>query len=243
MIWRAGEDPKTLRDCVRRGGVLGLPTESSYALGVDPTSQIAIARVFAAKGRSATEPLGVVVADERQAQALGVDIDSAAFRAGLEFWPAALNVLVEVRRPLPAMSGAELLAVRIPDHSELRALLLEVGSGLTATSANLSGQPPFLDPDGLDVFLGSRVGAGEMSVEGMREMAPDVPMSPAPGEAPEKARDEGRDEARILSRGGRTDAPNYLVVDGGELPGGAPSTMVIWDNGSFRVLRQGRTNV
>lgn len=194
MRWRWGDDPEILRRCLAQNGVLGLPTESSYALGVDPRRADAVAAVFAAKGRAATEPLGVVVADDQQAGDLGVDTDSEEYRRARALWPAALNVLLEVAEPLPAMSGAERLSVRIPEHSGLVRLLMQLRTGLTATSANASGAPPIVDPEELDAFLA----------------ASGVP---------------------------------YCVVDDGVLPGGPPSTMVVWQDGSFRILREGRTEV
>lgn len=194
MRWRWSDDPELLRDCLAKHGVLGLPTESSYALGVDPRDAEAVAAVFRAKGRAATEPLGVVVANADQAKALGVDTDAEDYRWASSLWPAALNVLLEVSKPLPAMSGAERLSVRIPEHSRLVELLVQLRTGLTATSANSSGAPPIVDPAELDAFLASS----------------GVP---------------------------------YCVVDDGVLPGGLPSTMVLWRARSLRILREGRTEV
>ena len=57
------------------------------------------------------------------------------------------------RARAPASAGRSTLAVRIPQHRRLRDLLSRLGSSLTATSANLSGQPPILRPDDLSILL------------------------------------------------------------------------------------------
>jgi L-threonylcarbamoyladenylate synthase len=79
--------------------------------------------------------------------------------------------------------------VRVPDHERLRGLLAELGHGLTATSANRSGEEPLLDP---------------------------------------------AEAARLLT------GHDAVVVDGGVLPGGPPSTLVAIEGERLVVLRAGR---
>ncbi|HVS16251.1 MAG TPA: L-threonylcarbamoyladenylate synthase [Thermoanaerobaculia bacterium] len=143
--WRFGDPVAALREVLARGGVVLFPTESSYAVGADPRSAEGVEAVYRLKGRDRGKPLGVVVADEAQALELGVLPDDPAFRWACERWPAALSVLVETRRRLPAMAGAERLSLRVPDHPALRRLLAEIGP-LTATSANQVGEAPMRDP-------------------------------------------------------------------------------------------------
>lgn len=143
--WRFGDDEAVVRSIVERGGILLFPTESSYAVGVDPRSKSAVEAVYRLKERERGKPLGVVVADPDQAIALGVRADDPAFHWARRHWPAALSVLVTVERRLPAMGDAERLSVRVPDHAGLRRLLAAVGP-LTATSANSAGGTPIVDP-------------------------------------------------------------------------------------------------
>ncbi len=135
------------------GGFLAIPTESSYGLAADPRSAAGVAAVFACKGRAAEKSLAVVAADERQLAALGADLDAPAVRRLTELWPAALTVVVPLRRPLAATGEDATLAVRLPAHENLRRLLGELGRPLTATSANRAGEPPILDPEALEPLL------------------------------------------------------------------------------------------
>ncbi len=57
-------------DLLRAGGVVAFPTETVYGLGADALRPEAVARVFDLKGRPATNPLIVHIADETMAKRL-----------------------------------------------------------------------------------------------------------------------------------------------------------------------------
>ncbi|MEM1206953.1 MAG: L-threonylcarbamoyladenylate synthase [Acidobacteriota bacterium] len=152
--WRDGDDPEPLRALVASGGVLAIPTESSYGLAADPRSADGVAGIFRLKGRPGGEALPVVIADLDQLGPLGVDLDDPVLRAVAGAWPAPLSLVVGTNRPWPAGAGRTTLAVRIPAHPGLRRLLRTLGCALTATSANRSGAPPILDPAHLHPLLG-----------------------------------------------------------------------------------------
>ncbi len=151
--WRPGEPVAPLGELIARGGLLAIPTESSYGLAVDPRNGAAVDAVMAVKRRDRRQPLPVVVADLGQIRELGARLPSGAGAALTALWPAALTLLLPIDRDLPAAAGSSRLGVRIPDHRLLRWLLTELGHGLTATSANLSGAAPVLDPRRLDELL------------------------------------------------------------------------------------------
>jgi len=156
--WRWGEPLGPLRAARERGGILAIPSESSYGLGVNPMDAAAVERVFRIKGREAPKPLPVVAADAEQLRLLGIDPQSPEVAPFLALWPAALTVLAPLTRPVAAACGEARLAVRIPGHPRLRGLLAELGP-LTATSANRSGEPALVDPRAAAALL-----AGEDAV-------------------------------------------------------------------------------
>lgn len=163
FTWRVDDDIVLLRERLARGGVVAVPTGSTYGLAVDPRIAKAVEAVYRIKRREARKPLPLVVADRRQAEDLGLDVESDAFRFGERFWPAPLTMLV------PRASGAagerlqlgplDEIAVRIPGSSFLRELLEQIGHGLTATSANLSGQPAITDAEAVMELLRAEAGA------------------------------------------------------------------------------------
>jgi L-threonylcarbamoyladenylate synthase len=158
-VWHWGEPIEPLRACLDRGGLLAIPTESSYGLGADPGNPEGVAAVYRLKGRAAGKPLPVVIAGRDQLAGLGIDPDLPILEPLSQGWPGPLSVLLPLLRPLPAAAGAGSLAVRIPGHSRLRGLLAALDRPLTATSANRSGSAPILDPAELPALL-----AGEDAV-------------------------------------------------------------------------------
>lgn len=145
---RHAEDVAPAAEAVERttagSGVVLLPTETFYGLAVDPADEAAVSLVCAMKARPEGVPLPVLCADWTQVERLVVVPDR--FRVRLSrTWPGPLTVVVHARRPLAAGRGPT-LAVRIPGHALLRALLYVVGP-LTGTSANRHGSPPHTEVD------------------------------------------------------------------------------------------------
>jgi L-threonylcarbamoyladenylate synthase len=132
-------------------GVVALPTETFYGLAVRPDDEVAAGRVFALKGRPTGKALLVVAASVDQL-APWVRLDPPWRTRLAAAWPAPVTVV------LPRAGGAggagATLAVRVPAHELLRALLAQVGP-LTATSANRSGGAPCTDPDDVVAALGA----------------------------------------------------------------------------------------
>lgn len=124
---------------VSAGGVVVVPTESYYGLAADPRRRQAVERIHELKGRPATLGLPVLCADWQQLEELVFFPEP--FRLKLSrIWPAAVTAILPAREPIPA-AAAGTLAVRIPGHSGLRALLYRCGP-LTGTSANAHKMPP-----------------------------------------------------------------------------------------------------
>ena len=136
---------RSAREIVAAGGVLLLPTESFYGLGADPANEVGVAHVVAMKGRPPNLGLPVLCADWQQVESLVVVPEE--FRVKLaRLWPAALTVVLPTVDDVPAARSGT-LAVRIPAHDEIRALLYLLGP-LTGTSANRHGDAPSTTVDG-----------------------------------------------------------------------------------------------
>jgi len=154
--WRWGESVAPLRELLARGGMLAIPSESSYGLAADPRHRDGVAAVYEAKGRVPRKPLPVVAAELGQLIALGVPRSLPQLEVGMSLWPAPLSVLLPIAAPLPASAGESTLAARIPAHRRLRELLVQLGFAVTATSANRSGESPVVDPAALGPILAGR---------------------------------------------------------------------------------------
>lgn len=130
-------------EALRRGELVGLPTETVYGLAGDATNDRAVAGIFAAKGRPQFNPLIVHVAAIEDARRL-VAFDSRAEALARRFWPGPLTMVLP-RRPdcgisLLCSAGLDSLAVRLPAHPVARAVIESAGRPLAAPSANPSGR-------------------------------------------------------------------------------------------------------
>jgi L-threonylcarbamoyladenylate synthase len=124
------------------GGLVAFPTETVYGLGADATNATAIARLYAAKGRPAFNPLIAHVSDIAAARALAV-FDESAEKLATAFWPGPLTLVLR-RHPQCivaelATAGLDTIAVRVPDHPVARDILRALNKPIVAPSANRSG--------------------------------------------------------------------------------------------------------
>lgn len=124
------------------GEPVAVPTETVYGLAADATNAEAVARIYAAKGRPSFNPLIVHVPDLTAAEALTHFNAQARELAGL-YWPGPLTLVLPKRAeaPLPSIvtAGLPTVAIRMPAHPTMQALLRASGRPLAAPSANASG--------------------------------------------------------------------------------------------------------
>jgi L-threonylcarbamoyladenylate synthase len=137
--------PCTVEDAVaalRRGDVIGLPTETVYGLAADASDPAAVARVFALKGRPADHPLIVHLGDVALLDVWAREVPAAARTLAARFWPGPLTlVLPRAALVLDAVTGGQdTVALRMPAHPLARAVLQAFGGGLAAPSANRFGR-------------------------------------------------------------------------------------------------------
>jgi len=121
-----------------RGELVAFPTETVYGLGADALDAEAVAKIFAAKGRPAWNPVIAHVADREAARALCTQWPTAAERLTEAFWPGPLTIVLPKRPVVPdiATAGHSSVAVRVPAHPVALALLRAVGRPIAAPSAN-----------------------------------------------------------------------------------------------------------
>jgi L-threonylcarbamoyladenylate synthase len=141
---------------LRRGEIVAYPTETFYGLGVDAFDELALARLRELKGRAEKAFSALVVGQEMLERLC--DPPSEKARALMtRYWPGALTLALPARAGTPAAMVADgFVAVRESPHPLARALVRAYGGPLTATSANLAGQPPATTPEQVQAALGGR---------------------------------------------------------------------------------------
>jgi L-threonylcarbamoyladenylate synthase len=128
---------------LRSAELVAFPTETVYGLGGDARSDIAVARIFAAKDRPRFNPLIVHVPNLAAAQELAI-LNDLAMDIAAAFWPGPLTLVLPLKpgANLSPLVTADLatVAIRIPAHATAQSLLHAFGGPLAAPSANLSGR-------------------------------------------------------------------------------------------------------
>jgi L-threonylcarbamoyladenylate synthase len=143
LILSAGEAAvRAAARCLAEGGLVAFPTETVYGLGADATNAAAIARLYAAKGRPAFNPLIAHVGDIAAARRIA-RFDAQATRLAEAIWPGPLTLVLPKTTDCPvaelATAGLETIAIRVPAHPVALEILRAFGGPVVAPSANLSG--------------------------------------------------------------------------------------------------------
>ena len=125
------------------GNVVALPTDTFYGLAVDPVNLRAVERIYEIKTRARHKPLSLLIGEVAQAYELSRNLDSAFDRLAEKFWPGPLTLVVKAggKLPLRVTANTGNLALRVPEAAIPRAVVGRLGLPITATSANLRGQP------------------------------------------------------------------------------------------------------
>jgi len=128
---------------ISEGYPVAIATETVYGLAADATNPEAVARIYEAKGRPSFNPLIVHVPDLATAERIGEFSDEARALAR-RYWPGPLTLVVPLRNDAGIASlitaGLSTIALRVPAHPALQALLRRAGRPLAAPSANASGR-------------------------------------------------------------------------------------------------------
>ncbi|MBI5556069.1 MAG: threonylcarbamoyl-AMP synthase [Deltaproteobacteria bacterium] len=127
---------------IRQGGVVAIPTETYYGLAVDPFNEDAVARLFTLKKRPSAKPLLTLVACRSHLAMLTPEIPPVYIRL-MDFWPGPLTLVFKAHPALsPRVTGKTgTVGARISSHPLANFLVSRVDQPVTATSANIAGQP------------------------------------------------------------------------------------------------------
>jgi L-threonylcarbamoyladenylate synthase len=164
-------------EVLRRGGLLGFPTETVYGLAADAENEAAVDRIFAAKGRPRNHPLIVHLADASALNEWAVEIPAYAWELAAKFWPGPLTLILH-RSPRAkdfVTGGHPTVGLRVPSNPVGLSVLRKAGLAVAAPSANrfgsvspttakhvVVGLSEFLDPSRDAVIDG---GAASVGVE------------------------------------------------------------------------------
>ena len=136
-------DTAEAAEILRRGGLLGIPTETVYGLGANGLNPDAVGRIFAAKGRPQDNPLILHIPSADWLERYCVDIPDTAYALAERFWPGPLTMVLRRKRVVPDVvtAGLDTVGMRCPAHPVCRAILAAADVPVAAPSGNTSGRP------------------------------------------------------------------------------------------------------
>lgn len=143
-------DAESLQICVRTltaGNILCYPTETFYALGIDPWNEKARERLYSLKGRAQEKELPLIAADSDMVARFCEVNDPRFVRLSARFWPGPLTLVV------PSRDHRANYAIRVTSHPVASQISHAFRSPVVATSANVSGEAPVSNPEMLPESL------------------------------------------------------------------------------------------
>lgn len=140
---------------LRQGGVIIYPTDTLYGVGVDATSDGAVDRLYAVKGREAGKPTHCIVANIAMAAEYAA-VDDMVKKIAEKFLPGGLTMILEKKPELTTGigRGIDSIGIRIPNNEFCHALVRTFGKPVTTPSANKAGVEPSTVPANIIAQLG-----------------------------------------------------------------------------------------
>lgn len=128
---------------LKNGGLVAFPTETVYGLGANALDEKAAEKIYKAKGRPSDNPLIVHIAETGSLRELAAVITGQAYSLAEAFWPGPLTMILNKSDKVPfgTTGGLTTVALRMPEHTFARQLILQSGVYIAAPSANTSGRP------------------------------------------------------------------------------------------------------
>ncbi len=156
---------ETALDYLKAGKIIAYPTETFYGLGVAFNNDEALRRLWELKRRPPDKPFPLIAADVNQLDTLVSRIEPEALALIGKYWPGPLTILFNARPGLSSfITGKEgRVAVRMPGPSAALGLARYVQFPITATSANISNEPPASDVQTVIGYFGDSI---DMIIDG-----------------------------------------------------------------------------
>jgi L-threonylcarbamoyladenylate synthase len=160
-------------EILRAGGLVAFPTETVYGLGADASSERAVARLYAVKGRPVEHPVIIHFASAEDAFTWAREVPDEARRLARQFWPGPLTLILKRSGKAQdfVTGGQDNIGLRVPSHPVARELLKAFPGGVAAPSANRFGRVSpttaahVREDLGTDVDLVLEGGASEVGIE------------------------------------------------------------------------------
>ncbi len=151
-------------EIILRGGLVVYPTETFYALGANALNKKAVEEIFRVKKRPLSKPIPIIIADKSWLKDIVIEVPEVAIHLIKKYWPGPLTIVFRASNKLPSnlTGGTGKIGIRVCSHPLAQRLVSLVKVPITATSANISGEPPpnsieSISLNGIDIIDGGPV--------------------------------------------------------------------------------------
>ena len=139
----------TIQDAIhllKSGELVAIPTETVYGLAANGCNTAAVKKIYEAKNRPNSNPLILHFASSEEIHPYVLDFPQELLNLANKFWPGPVTILLKKSELVPneITANQELVAVRVPNHPLLNAILSELDFPLAAPSANSNAHVSFL---------------------------------------------------------------------------------------------------
>lgn len=150
--------------CLRDGGVIAYPTDTTYGIGCSIFNKKGLERIYQVKHRDKRKPFSFICADLSEVSRYA-RLTNLAFKIMKRCLPGPYTFVLEASREVPDLltTKQKTVGIRIPDNRICLALVQALGTPIVTTSANLSGEDPIGDPLEIEAMFG---GGLDMVVDG-----------------------------------------------------------------------------
>jgi len=144
--------------CLRDGGVIAYPTDTTYGIGCSIFNKKGIERIYRLKQREHKKPFSFICPSLAEVSRYA-KVSNVAFKILKRYLPGPYTFVLEATREVPdlLLTRQKTVGIRIPDNRICLEIVRMLGNPVITTSANLSGEDPVGDPDMIDINFGAQL--------------------------------------------------------------------------------------
>ncbi|ABK99401.1 L-threonylcarbamoyladenylate synthase [Pelobacter propionicus] len=145
-------------DCLRNGGIIAYPTDTTYGIGCSIFNKKGIERIYRMKQREHKKPFSFICPNLSEV-ARFARVSNTAFKILKRYLPGPYTFVLEATRDVPdlLLTRQKTVGIRIPDNRICLEIVQMLGSPIVTTSANLSGDEPTGNPGFIDEIFGHQL--------------------------------------------------------------------------------------
>ena len=149
---------KQVVECLKKGGVIIYPTDTTYGIGCDIYNRKAIKKIFQIKQRDQRKPFSFICNDLAEISTYA-QVSNFAFKILKRHLPGAYTFVLDATKIVPESLSTKqkTVGIRMPDSAICQAIVAELGNPLVTTSANTSGEDTPQDPRDIQANMGQLV--------------------------------------------------------------------------------------